>query len=230
MKYILKPGFVYRKTDNMIILAIIIFTFFVILSQIKSLILSYIIILGIFLMYRFIILRIIKKNTEISICENKFILKSLLLKKSLNVLDIEIIGYVQKSNKAGDLILNLNGLKIMNIYWNNLISEAMGFSNSRRETIVIPDIINVKELYLELLELMEIKDSVLEKVCYKNSELKIMEKTFSISNKKSEMVFLSKKALKIQETKIKIKMNDLSLNNTTFKKAGLPLLDYKIKK
>ena len=118
----------------------------------------------------------------------------------------------------------------MNIYWNNLISEAMGFSNSRRETIVIPDIINVKELYLELLELMEIKDSVLEKVCYKNSELKIMEKTFSISNKKSEMVFLSKKALKIQETKIKIKMNDLSLNNTTFKKAGLPLLDYKIKK
>ena len=228
MKYILKPGFVYRKTDNMIILAIITFTFFVMLSQIKSLILSYIIILGIFLMYRFIILRIIKNNTEISICENKFILKSLLVKKSVDISDIEIIGYVQHSNKAGDLILNLNGLKLVNIYWNNLITESIGFSNSRRETIVIPDIINVKELYLELIKLMEIKDSVLREVFYKNSKLKIMEKTFLISNKKSEMIFLSKKALRIEETNIKIKLNDLSLNTNTFKKAELPLLNYKI--
>ena len=228
MKYVLKPGFVYRKTDNMIILAIITFTFFVMLSQIKSLILSYIIILGIFLMYRFIILRIIKNNTEISICENKFILKSLLVKKSVDISDIEIIGYVQHSNKAGDLILNLNGLKLVNIYWNNLITESIGFSNSRRETIVIPDIINVKELYLELIKLMEIKDSVLREVFYKNSKLKIMEKTFLISNKKSEMIFLSKKALRIEETNIKIKLNDLSLNTNTFKKAELPLLNYKI--
>ena len=228
MKYFLKPGFVYRKTDNMVILVIIIFTFFVMLSQIKSLVFNYFMILSIFLIYRLIILRVIKKSTEISICENKFILKSLLVKKSLDISDIEIIGYVQKSNKDGDLILNLNGLKIINIYWNNLVSETMGFSNSRRETIIIPDIINVKELYLELLELLEFKDSGIREVFYKNSKLKIMEKTFLISNKKSEMIFLNKKALRIQETKIKIMMNDLSLNNNTFKKAGLPLLNYKI--
>lgn len=198
------------------------------LSQIKSLVFNYFMILSIFLIYRLIILRVIKKSTEISICENKFILKSLLVKKSLDISDIEIIGYVQKSNKDGDLILNLNGLKIINIYWNNLVSETMGFSNSRRETIIIPDIINVKELYLELLELLEFKDSGIREVFYKNSKLKIMEKTFLISNKKSEMIFLNKKALRIQETKIKIMMNDLSLNNNTFKKAGLPLLNYKI--
>ncbi len=228
-EYELNPHFIRRKTDNLFGIIMIVFLLIVIYSKILSAIFSFLFILILLCLYRFLILKIIKANTHIQLLEDKIILKSLLVNEIINISDIKIVGYINRLEDTGDFIINLNGFRMGSIYWNNLIqSHNFIMKKHNKNTIIIPDVKNVQRLFKEINILIGEEKIRKKDFVYQDSKLNIMENSFIISNEKSKLKFLKKEYLCIKNQKNCVEINDLGINKISCSNFGLPSLCYEI--
>ena len=227
MIYNLDIKFIYRKRDKVILMAFIYFFIFVLIGRIKSLTIVFFSVFSLIFFYRFIIVGYLKKKTKIFLDDEKIIFNSPLIKKSIYFSEIVVLAFSKKKGKVGDLILNLNGLQILNQYWNNLIVNAYGYSdNSKLESILIPDVIEVEEVYSSIFEKLKLEKLKIKEIEFEHYKIVINESNFIIYGKNSEIVYLETKKMVKKEGIIEIKLNDPSLNNKTFQLEEIPPLKF----
>ena len=228
MIYKLSPEYTFRTTDK-----ILLFPFFILILpavtgifyeeyRITTVILSAYIIFNI--CYRLIFINILKKHTTVMLNDESISIKSFFQERTVKFHDIEVIAYIIRNKGTGDLILNLNFQNFTYPYINNLIFQTFGTTELRKNSLVIPDVINIKDLYSILSESLGIKSSLKEKIQCKDSEIFLYENGFSVKNIRSEIFYTRKERLIFKDKKIIIKTYDPGLNNLTFNRTGLPPL------
>lgn len=227
MEYKLNFKFIYRKRDKIIIIAFLFFLTFVLIAKILSLSIVFMVIFGLFFLYRIAFISFLKMNTKLFLDDEKIIFDSPLIKKTIYLNEIMVLAFSRKKLETGDLILNLNGLRILNQYWNNLVIDAYGYSDiSKVESILIPDILEVEKFFHDILLKLEFKYSGIEKIKSKNYDIIINDKNFVIRDENSEIIYFDKKRMIRNEREIKIKVNDPSLNDKTFELEDIPPLKF----
>ena len=227
MEYRLNSRFIYRKRDKIVIIAFLFFLAFVLVARILSLSIVFTVIFGLFFLYRIVFISFLKMNTTLFLDNEKILFNSPIIKKTIYLNEIMVLAFSKKKAETGDLILNLNGLRVLNQYWNNLVVDAYGYSDiSRVESILIPDVLEVEKFYHNILSKLEFKYSEIEKIKSKNYDIIINDESFMIRDKNSEIIYFDRKRMIKNGEKIKIKVNDPSLNDKTFELEGIPPLKY----
>ena len=225
MKYPLYKGFVYRKRDKIPIMAFLILGNVALFSEIIRLRLIFLMLFTVMIFYRFILLRHLKKLVIFSVDDEKVTVEGYFIKKKIYFEEIKVLAFSEKIGKTGDLILNLNGLSILNEYWNNLISDVHGFSDIRGiNSILIPDVLEVGKVYREIAVKIRDKGYQTEKIKCRGYEVVVYDGQFEVLGKRSQIIYFDKKRISEKNGIIKIKTYDISLNNNAIRYSGLPPL------
>ena len=129
------------------------------------------------------------------------------------------------------MIINLSSIKLAYPYYTNLIHDTNDLNyNRKRETLCAPDLQNVKEIYLEILKLMELDKNGVQKIECIRSNVEFKEGICIISNRKSEIYFRYANIIYKNKNTVEVKAKNFSLNSIYMQKFGLPPMKSKIKK
>ena len=214
---------IFRKGDYRYLVVSIFFGIFLLFSGVNDLKVIYILFLAAILIYRFVIIKQLKKRTLLFIEDGNIILESKLVNKRINFENIKSLGYVERSGSTGDLIINLSIIRVGLAYYGNLIFDINDFnSNYKTKSICIPDLQNVKEIYLDILKLMELDKNGVQKIECIRSNVEFKEGICIISNRKSEIYFRYANIIYKNKNTVEVKAKNFSLNSIYMQKFGLP--------
>ena len=219
---------IFRKVDYKYLVVSIFFGIFSLSFGVNDLKVIYILFLASILIYRFVIIKQLKKRTSLFIEDDKIRLESKLVNKGINFENIKSLGYVERSGNIGDLIINISIIRVALAYYGNLIFDINDFnSNYKTKSICIPDLQNVKEVYLEILKLMKLDKNGLQKIECTRSNVEFKEGICIISNKKSEIYFRHANIIYKNKNTVEVRAKNFKVNSEHLKRLGLPTMKAK---